>query len=157
MSRPSKFSQEVVNTICQRLMEGESLRRICADSDMPGMSTVLDWLESDKPEHVAFRGKYARAREIQADVYAAETIEIADTPEIGTKTISKATGTEIIEGDMVEHRRLRVLSRQWYAAKLNSKYSDRLKQEVSGPDGGPVKHDVNLSAAESYERLLGGQ
>ena len=63
--RPSKYTEEVVDAICSRIADGESLRRICEDDDMPGRRTVLDWLDNDANEQ--FRAKYARAREAQAD------------------------------------------------------------------------------------------
>ena len=39
-------------------------------------STVYRWLEDNED----FREKYARARELQAERYAAEIIALADTP-----------------------------------------------------------------------------
>ncbi len=136
--RPSTFSQAIAHEICERLADGESLRSICQDDHMPGRRTVLDWLDDDANAH--FRAKYARAREAQADLLAEEIVQIADTPQMGTKSVSKASGVEISEGDMIEHRRLQVLARQWYAAKLApKKYGDKITQELTGPGGGPVE------------------
>jgi hypothetical protein len=157
LGRPSTFTQEVADEICHRIADGESLRSICQDEHMPGRRTVLDWLDDDT--NTSFRAKYARAREAQADFLAEEIVQIADTPQIGSKSVSKATGIEITEADMIEHRRLQVLARQWYAAKLApKKYGDKIAQEVSGPGGGPIKSEstVTLSAEEAYKRLLNG-
>lgn len=138
VGRPSIYSDAIADDICGRIADGESLRSICGDAYMPSRRTVLHWLDDDA--HADFCAKYARARELQADLLAAEIVEIADTPEIGTKSVLKPTGTEITEGDMVEHRRLRILARQWYAAKLApKKYGDKIQQEVTGPNGGPIK------------------
>lgn len=143
--RPSGYSEEIAAEICGRMAEGESLRKICLDPNMPGRRTVLDWLDDDS--HADFRAKYARARELLADFHADATIEIADTPQIGQKTISKATGLEITEADMIEHRRLQVLSRQWYAEKLNpKKYGN--KMAIGGADDLPpveTKSTLDLS------------
>lgn len=129
MARPSLFSQDIANTICDRLAGGESLAAICSSSEMPCRSTVFKWL-AEKPE---FSDLYARAREAQADALADEIVHIADTPQIGSKTVSKATGLEITEGDMIEHRRLQVDARKWMAAKLApKKYGERLGVEHSG-------------------------
>ena len=148
--RPSTFSQEVADQICERLADGESLRSICQDDNMPGRRTVLDWLDDDANAH--FRAKYARAREAQADLLAEEIVQIADTPQIGTKSISKASGIEISEGDMIEHRRLQVLARQWYAAKLApKKYGDKITQELTGANGGAIQ--VQSAAALTDDQL----
>lgn len=138
MARPSKFSLKIADTICFRIAGGESLRTICLDRAMPSRRTVLNWLSDGSRED--FCAKYARAREAQADFYAEEIIEIADTPEIGVKTVTKESGTETTEGDMIEHRRLRVAARQWYAERVAPKrWGTKVQNELSGPDGGPLQ------------------
>jgi hypothetical protein len=134
MGRHSTYSQKVADTICLRLADGESLRTICADESMPSRSTVLEWLADESKAD--FRAKYACAREAQADLLAEEIVQIADTPRIGVKTTTKASGVETTEGDMVEHRRLQILARQWYASKLApKKYGDKVA--VGGADDLP--------------------
>jgi hypothetical protein len=49
-------------------MDGESLRRICADRDMPDKSQVFRWLSQNE----TFRDQYARAREIQVEALVDE-------------------------------------------------------------------------------------
>ena len=66
--RPSSYAPELIDEICGRLIEGESLRKICGEDRMPGLRTVFDWLE----KHEEFRTKYARAREIQAELQVDE-------------------------------------------------------------------------------------
>ena len=74
MGRPSIFTDDLAATICQRIADGESLRSVCRDDDMPAKSTVLKWLG----ENDGFSAHYARARTAQADHFADEIIEIAD-------------------------------------------------------------------------------
>ena len=38
------YSTEIAETICDRLVNGESLRTICADPAMPAKATVCRWL-----------------------------------------------------------------------------------------------------------------
>lgn len=129
MARPSSFTQEVADLICERIAGGESLVAICQDDEMPARSTVFKWL-TDIP---GFSDIYARAREAQADALADDIVHIADTPQIGTRSVSKATGTEITEGDMIEHRRLQVDARKWMAGKLApKKYGEKIGVEHSG-------------------------
>lgn len=65
MARPSKYSEELVNKICERIADGESLRAICREDGMPTTSTIMLWLK-DKPE---FSEQYAHARVIGADAF----------------------------------------------------------------------------------------
>src|SRR4051812_34483135 len=76
MARNSSFTQKIADAICGRMAEGESLRTICQDDDMPDKATVFRWLADDK--YREFRDHYVRAREAQADYLAEEILEIAD-------------------------------------------------------------------------------
>lgn len=138
MARPSEFSQQTADAICERIAEGESLRAICSGDDMPNKATVFRWLSVFE----AFRDQYAHAKEAQAEALADEILHIADTPVMGQKSVSKATGVEITEGDMIEHRRLQVDARKWIAAKLlPKKYGEKVTQEHTGPGGGAVQYE----------------
>ena len=61
--RPSEYCAEIAMTICDRLADGERLRAICADAEMPDKATVFRWIG----RHKDFRDQYAWAREAQAD------------------------------------------------------------------------------------------
>ncbi len=116
--------------ICERIANGESLRSICDDEDMPNKSTVFRWLRSD----AEFSDQYARAREAQADALFDEMLDISNTPVIGEKTKTDKDGkVEVSTGDMIEHRRLQIETRKWMAGKLKpKKYGDKLDLNVSG-------------------------
>lgn len=128
--RPSDFTQEIADTICERIADGESLRSICNGEDMPNKATVFRWLAGND----TFRDQYARARETQADALFDEILAIADTPQIGEKRkVKEDGGVEVSTGDMIEHRRLQVDARKWMAGKLRpKKYGDKLDVEHSG-------------------------
>ena len=130
MGRPSTFTPELAAKICEQLAAGMSLRAICREEGMPDRETVARWVVNDVD---GFAAKYAQARDFGLDALAEETIEIADTPKVGTKVTSKEWGDEITEADMVEHRKLQVSTRQWYLAKLApKKYGDKQQIEHSG-------------------------
>ena len=74
--RPTDYSPELVMQICDRMLEGQSLRRICAAEGMPTRSVVLEWLA----RHPEFRVHYAWAREIQLQILMDEVLEIVDDP-----------------------------------------------------------------------------
>ncbi len=123
---PVVYSERIADRICSRIAQGESLVNICKDAGMPNRQTFMRWLLEDK--HEGLRDNYARAREAQADYYAEQIIEIADTPLVGVKTKTNERGeVETTEGDMIEHRRLQVDARKWYASKVApKKYGDKL-------------------------------
>lgn len=111
--RPSKYSSDLAAKICARIVEGQSLRQVCETAGMPSKTTVLRWLADER--RAAFCHQYARAREAQADTFAGEVVEIADTEEDAQKA------------------RNRIDARKWAASKLRPKvYGDRVVQEHSG-------------------------
>lgn len=124
MGRPTDFSENLADLICERLADGESLRSICRDEGMPGTSTVCRWLAANEE----FREQYAISREMQADAFFDDILDIAD---------GKRAVVEGVEPD-VQRDRLAVDARKWMAGKLKGKYSDKTKHELSGPDGGAI-------------------
>jgi hypothetical protein len=132
--RPSKYTPELADEICRRLANGEPLCTICDSAEMPDRDTVMRWVLRDDE----FHGKYARAREAQADVYADEIIALANNSREGIKTEEtvdeegKST-SKIVRADMVERTRLQIDARKWFASKVApKKYGDRQAIELSG-------------------------
>lgn len=140
MARPSEFTIEIAEAICERLSQGESLRRICSDEKMPGKSTVMRWLDAN----ALFRDQYARAREAQADYWAEEIIEISDDG--ANDTYKDEDGHERTNQDVIARSRLRVDTRKWLMARMApKKYGDKITQEVTGADGAPLVPIINLT------------
>ena len=134
--RPSKFLKALAARIAERIADGESLRQVCRDPAMPKMSTVLRWVAENRG---GFRATYELAVDLRAQGIFDEVIEIADTAEVGERVKTGPKGTEVTTGDIVERSKLRVDARKWVLARMAPKrYGDRITQEISGPDGGPV-------------------
>lgn len=129
--RPSDYTEELADAICEELANSDtSLVRICAKAGMPHRSTVLRWLN----EHEDFAAKYARARELQADV-------VFD--EMGA--LEKRVVSRKLAPDAA---RVVLQSKQWRAAKLAAKkYGDRTRTELTGPDGGPIQTEAKIDAS----------
>lgn len=137
MGRPGEFTQEVADLICAGLMEGYSLRKICASDEMPACSTVYKWLI----ENQSFSEQYTRAREVQADVMADEIIDISDDG--SNDTYEDDDGHKKTDYDVIARSRLRVDSRKWIASKLKpKKYGDKVTAEHTGEGGGPIVFKV---------------
>jgi hypothetical protein len=142
VGRPTDYSLALAAVICDRLSDGESLRAICKDPDMPGKSTVFEWLAAI-PE---FADLYARAREEQAETLAAEIVAIADeecTMVRASKHGARADDPEsgevevVFDATAVARNRLRVDARKWVAAKLKPRvYGDKLA--LTDGEGKPV-------------------
>lgn len=138
MGRMTEYSPEIASGICEWVAEGKSIREICRAEEMPVMSTIFKWLSEQK----SFSEQYARAKEVQAEGFAEELIEIADD-------ISGDVSGELQmpNGVAVQRARLRVDTRKWIASKLLAKkYGDKV--EHSGPDGGPVQFVVTRAGSK---------
>lgn len=146
MGRPSSYTVEVASTICRRLACGESLRAICAGTDMPDRTTVYDWLFR-LPD---FATQYARAREEQAETMADDIVAIADESYRDHEVDDD--GNVRINNEAIQRSKLRVEARKWVAAKLKpKKYGDKITQEVVGAGGGAVQveHTVDPTKLSS--------
>lgn len=131
--RPSKFTSAVLKRIVEGLSEGTPLTVICSAKDMPHDNTVRDWMNADP--QVA--GAIARAREAGFDRIALDALAIADNA--AQDTILTDKGGEIPNSEWISRSRLRVETRLKLLAKWDPKrYGERMAQEISGPNGGPV-------------------
>ncbi len=130
----STYSEAVATIICARIAEGEFLRVICRELEIP-WRTVHQWRE-DRPD---FAERYQKARDLGLDAILEDTLEIADTPFTGEETEEDANGNivKIKRADALGHRKLRIETRLKALAKFNpKKYGDLLK--VGDPDGKPM-------------------
>ena len=120
------YSEDVARDICDRLIEGESLKAICSDPDMPSRTVVYEWLR----DYPAFADNYARARTLQADTFADEIQEVA-------KNL----------GILPEHKRVMIDAMKWRAARQNWRaWGDKVTHE----------HNANFGPAAGQEQLPPG-
>jgi hypothetical protein len=125
--RPSKYTQELADTICERIAAGESLRAICAEVG-ESETTVRRWALNDVG---GFSAQYARAREIQAETLVDQIVQIADASE-NDFTVTE-DGKKIVNQEVVARARLRVDARKWVASKILPKvYGDKVDTNITG-------------------------
>ena len=125
--RPSTYTEEMGNLICDKLTEGMSLRKLCMLDEFPTASTVYVWLDRF-PE---FAEKYARAREAATEDMLEEILEIADHPELDA-----------------QEKRVRIDTRKWAMGKLKpKKYGEKQVVDVGNKDGETLKVDSNIDTA----------
>jgi hypothetical protein len=146
IGRPSLFATELGDEICNRIADGESLRAICAEVEMPDKATVFRWLSAEGNKD--FRNQYIRAREAQADSLVDDILLIADDARNDwmKRNGENATGYQE-NGEALRRSALRIDARKWLAGKMApKKYGDKTVNEHHGPDGGPVTLEALLMA-----------
>lgn len=131
LGRPSDYTEELANTICERIANGESLKHITDGDDMPSRVTVHSWLLKRKD----FLNKYEESKAIQADVYADEMDDIAHDTTLDTR-----------------RARLIIDTRKWTASKLKpKKYGDKLDVTTDGKSLNPY----DALTTEELRKLAG--
>lgn len=144
----SIFTPALFSMICDRISQGESLRAVCRDPEMPAKSTVLRWLR-EKPE---LRDQYTNARDDLMEYWASDILEIADDGTLDTMPGLNKFGDEVMVSNHanVQRDRLRVQARQWLLSKLAPRvYGDRLEVE----HGGEISHKVDITTLSAREKM----
>lgn len=139
--RPPAYTDEIGEEICQRLMDGQSLKAICEDPHMPARSSVMKWLAEDT--FPVFSDSYARARKVQADTDADDIGDIA----------RKAARGEIDPGAA----RAAIDGLKWTAGKRKPQvYGDRIAHVGGGEDEAPiqVQNVTNRDRAKAVAALI---
>jgi hypothetical protein len=125
--RPTEYTEEIGDTICDRIVDGESLRTICADAGMPDEATVLGWISS----HREFRDQYEIARDFAVEALLDETIEIVDDFSGYLVERVQANGKVVVVWDrkQLPRCRLRIDVRKWVVDQLPPlKLEERLER-----------------------------
>lgn len=132
MGRPSDFTPEIAEEICERIATTpRGLDFICnSEERFPSARTVNKWL-SERPEFVQ---SYVRARERQADLIFDECLEIADDASKDVKIVGgEDYEREVCNTEFVQRAKLRIETRMRMAGKLSpKKYGDKLDLAHSG-------------------------
>lgn len=141
IGRPAEVvPQDKVEEIIEWISDGKPLREYCRLEGKPPFRTVYNWLEKDKE----FMARFAQARDVGADIIAEEALAIIDTEPM-------MTGGDHPKYDSayVAWLRNRAEYRLKLLAKWNpKKYGDRMINEHTGSDGGPIEISETERAAK---------
>jgi hypothetical protein len=108
--RPTKYTPELFERICDEIADGKSLRQVCSPDDMPDRGVVRKWMIANPELHT----QYTRAREDRAELFADEIMEIADN----------STDPQMA--------RVQVDARKWIASKMLPKvYGDKTHTDIT--------------------------
>lgn len=136
--RPTLLTEEMAETILTRLIDGESLRRICSSEGMPTRAAVLKWVRTDP----IFREQYRLARELQAETLADEMIDISDdgSNDWMPKVAQDGQNQGWLEnGEALRRSQLRIDTRKWMAARMwPRRWGNNGTMAVTDAEGGPV-------------------
>jgi hypothetical protein len=124
---PTLYTPDLADRICEWLSNGKSLRSFCLQEGTPKATTVVRWTRED----AEFAVRYARARDEGFDRLAELTRDVANDTSIAPEDVQRA--------------KLGFDANRWYLSKVaHRRYGDRLdvRQEISGPGGGPIAVDV---------------
>ena len=122
-----------VSDICNKVANGMTLRQIAFEYGVDP-ATILNWVTVDTDS----TQQYARAREAAADLFESGIIEAAEsvTPETAAAD------------------RVKIDALKWVAARrAPKKYGDKVQQEITGANGGPVQMQ-NVSELTDEQLLL---
>lgn len=134
MARPTVMTQEVRETICEKLAAGESLRSICREDDMPAVSTVLLAVVQDRD---GFSEQYMQARTAGGFSHADRIIDTVDR--VSTGEIDPQSARAMLDG------------LKWAAERMAPK-SHSNRQEIDHTTAGqPIKstQDAVLAALKA--------
>lgn len=146
--RPELYTPKLAAEICERLAIGETLTRICQDRHMPSRQTVTRWLTDESKTD--FLEKYSLARELQADHWADELIEIADDSAGDWGKRDDGEGNEqpsSVNHEHIQRSKVRIETRQWIIERLNPKKYGRKTE---------LKHDVGDAFAKLWQMVGSG-
>ena len=72
-----RITKAQMQTICERIAEGESLTRICNEiAELPSWRTVLRYVQDDADAYSAYR----RARALQCEVMRDQILDLVESP-----------------------------------------------------------------------------
>lgn len=138
--RPTLYTPELFEGICERMAKGEPLAVICREDGMPHPSTVRDWANGDE----ALSRRFGRAREDGEDAIAADCLKIADD---GTNDTTIVDGMSLLNSEHIQRSKLRVETRLKLLAKFNPKrWGDKV--EVDNKHSGNVGMTILTAVPE---------
>ena len=135
----SNYSREIADIICDRMSNGESLRAICRDPDMPSEGGVRGWAVRNVD---GFGDRYRAARLLLMEYWADEIVDIADDGELDPRD-----------------RQIRTSVRQWIMSKVSRHYADKV--QIGGDPESPLQimhreisvEDLSDEALDALQRF----
>ena len=150
--RPSKYTPEIAQKMCEMLAEGVPLREICRQEGFPEWRTVYDWMYRDDALGEAGTGlsaAIAHAREVGQDAIAEQIwMDMNKEPE---RILSEGGGR--IDSGYVQWQKAKAEIGLKLLAKWNPKrYGDRVA--LAGDAESPLKVEADITIFDALIQNL---
>lgn len=135
--RPSAYTEELADKICNLIVQGMSCNKISQLDDMPAKSVIYFWLS----QHQSFLDKYTRALEIRSLTFLDEATDIADD---GSNDYYEKKGKNgetfmAFDSEHVQRSRLRIETRLKMLEKLQPrKYGAKVDLNHGVQEDNPI-------------------
>ena len=150
VGRPKCYSHKLSQAFLDRWMAGDSIRTICSERNMPASSTLFSWIASNEGAVNGVDGfstRYARAREVKCLLILDEIEDLADDAFLHAHG-KPGTGEA---GAKVQAIKIKIDVLKWKLSKILPECSDKIRQEISGRDGGPIRKEMELTPESLIE------
>lgn len=153
--RPSKYTPEIAQKMCEMLADGIPLREICRQEGFPEWRTVYNWMYADDlkgEDGVGLSSAIARAREVGQDAIAEDIFrEMCMEPE---RILSEGGGR--IDSGYVQLIKARAEIKLKLLAKWNPKrYGDKV--QVGGDPENPFKVQADVAIFDEILKTVEGR
>jgi hypothetical protein len=143
--RPSKYTEDLAQKVCDLIREGKSERQICKMPGMPSFDALNDW----KTKYPEFLHQSARAREESAEKFNDELLDLQD--ELNDQLQTRlSTGEDFPKGAVEAYKVLMQEKARQAAWRDDSRYGNRKTVKVDATENAK-------GMAEVYAKMLEAQ
>lgn len=153
VGRPKIYSDKMAQAFLDRWMNDETIRGICSDPKMPSAPTVFQWIadnEGKTEKTPGFSERYARAREVKCLLILDEIEELTEKAFLNANG-RPGTGEA---GAKVQAIKLKIDTLKWKLSKILPECSEKVRQELTGKDGGPIRQESDFTVTPEDEAVI---
>ncbi len=141
MGRHSEYNDEIGKEICDTIAtSSKGIKALCKlHPHWPCPDTIFRW----RKEMLNFSDLYARAKQMQVEVFVDEIIEIAD--DSSKDYTVNDQGKTVVDHEHIQRSRVRIDTRKWIAGKLAPRiYGDKIE----------IKSDPNNTDIRDTQKIV---
>tara|TARA_R110000744_G_scaffold253749_1_gene369299 strand:- start:118 stop:597 length:480 start_codon:yes stop_codon:yes gene_type:complete len=135
--QPTKFTQAIADKLCELIMSGLSVHKICSMPSMPPRSTVNTWLTKDDK----FSYQYANALQFRTHLKAEERHELIESAFTDIQNLAEGVNSNV----WVTLVKEQVRAIEWDAERLAAKRYKPKETEHDKGEAQPLTINFNVS------------
>lgn len=132
--RPTIYTDELANEICERFASGELIMDICSEKHMPVSGTVYDWADKNSPRFIEkFSEMFARAKLKSGHSHADKSLNVLDKSLGELKTYDPALASayaSLIRHKSNAHARTAGYHNRHYNAKAQTEETKQIDADI---------------------------